>query len=105
MDRKQTRDAAFKETKDLAFASYAHMRGLKIIKATQWKKGTSIEYRFTFSDPPTDESPEGREAVRRANALVRRVKKGYGVYEEIFVAAANSGKAVLSTSSSHVGRL
>ena len=60
MDRKQTRDAAFKETKDLAFASYAHMRGLKIIKATQWKKGTSIEYRFTFSDPPTDESPEGR---------------------------------------------
>lgn len=60
MERNQTREAAYKDTKDLAFAAYAHMRGLRILKAKQWKKGTSTEYTFTFSDPPTDENPEGR---------------------------------------------
>lgn len=60
MSAKHPREAAFKETRDLAFAAYAHMRGLHIVKATQWNKGTSTEYKFTFNDPPTDENPDGR---------------------------------------------
>jgi hypothetical protein len=60
MNKTQPRDAAFKETNDLAFAAYAHMQGLKVVKAVEWKRGRAVEYKFTFDDPPTVEDPEGR---------------------------------------------
>jgi len=51
---KRPREAAYKETNDLAFAAYIHMRGLKIQKAVKWQRGHAIEYRFTFHDPESE---------------------------------------------------
>lgn len=60
MHQVKPREAAFKETRDLAFAAYAHMKGLEVRKAEQMKRGQSTEYRFSFNDPPSEEFPEGR---------------------------------------------
>lgn len=54
------RQTECKETRDLAFAAYAHMRQLTVLSAVQKKKGTSTEYQFLFFDPPSDEYPGGR---------------------------------------------
>jgi hypothetical protein len=60
MADKRPREAAFKETNDLAFAAFAHMMGLKVQKAKKWNRGQAIEYKFVFADPPTGQDPEGR---------------------------------------------
>lgn len=60
MENKQPREAAFKETSDLAFGAYCHMRGLRIVKVEQWRaKSHALEYKFIFNDPPTDDSENG----------------------------------------------
>ena len=60
MVNKRPREAAFKETNDLAFAAYCHMRGLRIVKVGQWRaKSHALEYNFIFSDPPTSEFEDG----------------------------------------------
>ena len=56
----QPRQAAYRETGDLAFAAYAHMMGLKIVRAKEWRKGTSLEFQFTFDDPPVEGHSNGR---------------------------------------------
>lgn len=85
MESKKPREAAYKDTRDLAFAAYAHMMGLKIKKATQWKRGTSTEYKFSFDDPSTPEYPDGRwetllfdfanSEATRFDSSVRSLKK------------------------------
>lgn len=50
MTNELSRGVVFKETNDLGFAAYAHMRGLKIVKAAKWKRERAIEYQFTFDD-------------------------------------------------------
>ena len=60
MSTQKPREAAYKETTDLAVASYCHMRGLKIVKAQEWKDGHKVQYRFTFDDPPSEEHHNGR---------------------------------------------
>lgn len=60
MKDKRPREAAYKETNDLAFAAYAHMRGLKVQKATKWQRGTVTEYKFVFADPPDGDNPNGQ---------------------------------------------
>jgi len=61
MVNKRPREAAYKETSDLAFAGYCHMQGLRIVKVGQWRaKTNALEYNFIFSDPPTGESEDGR---------------------------------------------
>lgn len=47
----EPRHAAHRDTGDLALAAYAHMRGLRIIKAEEFKRGRITEYRFTIRDP------------------------------------------------------
>jgi len=50
MTNETPRTVAFKDTNDLGFAAYAHMRGLKVVKAVKWKRERAIEYQFTFDD-------------------------------------------------------
>ncbi len=59
MANRQPREAAFRETGDLAFAAYAHMRGLKVQKAQKWQRGPVTEYKFVFLDLPDDANPNG----------------------------------------------
>ncbi len=59
MSKTQPSDTAFREISDLAFASYALMRGLKVQKATRSHRGQVIEYKFVFLDPGTDEAGNG----------------------------------------------
>ena len=47
----EPRHARSKTTRDLAFAAYAHMKGLSIMKATECRKGNANEYEFSFDDP------------------------------------------------------
>ncbi len=54
------REAAHRETGDLAFAAFAHMQGLKIVRAQEWRRGSALEFSFTFDDPRTEECPDGR---------------------------------------------
>jgi signal transduction histidine kinase/HAMP domain-containing protein len=96
-----------------AFNKLQGIRDIKVHEVEDWIRQRSIDVSVMSGDEETrhaaealatdDESPEARDAIRRANALVRRVQKGYGVYEEIFVVSANSGKIVLSTDASHLG--
>lgn len=79
------REAAFKETTDLAFAAYCHMRGLKIMKVQEWRKHRALEYKFVFSDPSTEENPNGlwgefefdfaNSEARRFDSSVRTLKQ------------------------------
>lgn len=56
-----TRQAAQKETDDIAFAAYAHMKGLKIISAKEYRQGNRVmEFKFMFEDPPTTDHPNGQ---------------------------------------------
>lgn len=59
-DQPPPRQAAYKETGDLAFAAYAHMNGLKIVRAKEWRRGNSLEFQFAFDDPPSADYPDGR---------------------------------------------
>jgi len=40
-----------RETKDLAFAAWAHLNGLSILKADETRRTHANEYRFIFDDP------------------------------------------------------
>lgn len=44
------RGAPWRETDDLSFAAFAHMRGLRLLKASEQRRGR-VEYAFTFEDP------------------------------------------------------
>lgn len=60
MENKRPREAAYKDTRDLAFAAYCHMRGLRIVKVEQWRaKSNALEYNFIFNDPPTEKLEDG----------------------------------------------
>jgi hypothetical protein len=48
---KNVREAAYRDTNELALAAYASMRGLEVVKAQRWKKERAIEYKFSFKDP------------------------------------------------------
>lgn len=50
-ENSQPRQARYKQTRDLAFAAYAHMQGLRVKKAEECRKGNANEYRFSFDDP------------------------------------------------------
>ncbi len=43
--------ARAKTTKDLAFAAYAHMEGLAVIRAVEVRRGAVNEYSFLLDDP------------------------------------------------------
>jgi len=43
--------ARAKTTKDLAFAAYAHMAGLAVIRAVEVRRGSVNEYSFLLDDP------------------------------------------------------
>lgn len=47
----EPRHAAQRDTGDLALAAYAHMRGFRVLKAEEMKRGRITEYRFTIDDP------------------------------------------------------
>lgn len=43
--------AKHRETGELALAAYAHMRGMRVVKAEDSRRGRNLEYRFTIYDP------------------------------------------------------
>ena len=43
--------AVHRDTGDLALAAFAHMKGFRIVKAEEFKRGRITEYRFTVHDP------------------------------------------------------
>lgn len=53
------REARHRQTENLSFAAYAHMRGLRVVRAQVWRKPTGVRYLFIFDDPPADERPTG----------------------------------------------
>lgn len=53
------RDARHRQTENLSFAAYAHMRGVRIVRAQVWRRPTGVRYLFIFDDAPTPEYPEG----------------------------------------------
>lgn len=55
----EKKESCNRETKDLAFASYAHMKGLEILKAEKIHKSNIIEYNFVFLDEMTTSQPKG----------------------------------------------
>ena len=55
----RSRSATYRETTDLAFGAYCHMRGLKIVKAQQCRRNRALEYKFIFDDPQTEKNPNG----------------------------------------------
>lgn len=48
MNEATPRQARHKTTSDLAFAGYAHMRGLRVVKAEEQRGG---RFSFVFDDP------------------------------------------------------
>ena len=46
-----TRQPLHKSTKDLAFAAYAHMEGLAVVRAVEQRNGSLNEYSFMLADP------------------------------------------------------
>jgi hypothetical protein len=46
----ETKGPPHQHTDDLSFAAYAYMRGMRVIKATQQRRG-QVEFQFTFEDP------------------------------------------------------
>jgi len=46
----ETKGPKHRYTDDLSFAAYVYMRGLRVIKATEQRRG-GVEYRFMFEDP------------------------------------------------------
>jgi hypothetical protein len=48
-----------RETENLSFAAYAHMRGLRVLRAQVWRRATGVKYSFLFDDAPTAENPDG----------------------------------------------
>ena len=46
----EPKHAAHRETGDLALAAYAHMRGMRVVKAEDSRRGRIMEYRFTIHD-------------------------------------------------------
>lgn len=53
------REARHRQTENLSFAAYAHMRGLRVVRAQVWRKPTGVRYLFVFDDAPTPERPAG----------------------------------------------
>jgi len=47
----EPRHSVHRETGELALAAYAHMRGMRIVKAEDSRRGRITEYRFTIHDP------------------------------------------------------
>jgi hypothetical protein len=76
-----------RDTGDLAFAAFCMLRGLRVLRAQEHRPNGRgpLEYRFTFSDPPSPEAPEGRwdtlrvefanSEAARFDAAVRSLKK------------------------------
>jgi hypothetical protein len=75
----KARTARHRETGDLAFAAYAHLKGLRIVKAEEFQRGKANEYRFTFDDPPTVKDPNG-------------------LWDELFIKYANSESSAYDSS-------
>lgn len=45
------RGARQHETENLSFSAYAHMRGLRVLKAQVYRKPGGVKYLFIFDDP------------------------------------------------------
>lgn len=80
------RHADHRETGDLALAAYAHMMGIKVLKAEDFKRGRITEYKFTLLDPESrweqicidwanSESQQHDSSVRMLKRLCQRVTK------------------------------
>ena len=79
------REARQKETENLSFAAYAHMRGLRVIRAQVWRRPNGVRYLFVFDDPAAEGAPEGiwenlkldfsNSEAQRYDASVRTLKK------------------------------
>jgi hypothetical protein len=50
-ERTKPRNARHRDTRDLAFAGYALMKGYRVLRADQCSAGRAKEYTFTFEDP------------------------------------------------------
>jgi hypothetical protein len=74
-----------RSTSDLPFAAFAKMRGMRVIKAEESRRGRQgfLQYRFTFADPNGDwdtyhfewansESQQFDEAQRALKKLCKR---------------------------------
>jgi len=81
------RGAAYKETTNLSFAAFAHMKELRIVKATERRGRGNVEYSFGFDDPDdrwdelniefaNSESSRFDNAVRTLKQLCKR--NGHG---------------------------
>lgn len=79
MTTPEPRHAAQRETGDLALAAYAHMKGFRVVKAEEMRKGRVTEYRFLIHDP--DEKWDGlcidfaNSEASQHDASVRTLKR------------------------------
>lgn len=83
----EPRHAAQRETGDLALAAYAHMKGFRIVKAEEIRKGHITEYRFMVHDPEerwdelcvdfaNSEASQHDASVRTLKRLCKRTSNG-----------------------------
>lgn len=87
MDNKKTEplDVEHRDTGNLAFAGFVHMKGLKVIKAREWrsKNSKALEFMFTFQDPDNNweelhmefANSEARNFDQSVRALKRLCKR------------------------------
>lgn len=75
----EPRHSAQRETGNMALTAYAHMRGFRIVKAEEYRRGQITEYRFTVEDP--DEAWDelcidfANSEAQRHDASVRTLKR------------------------------
>ena len=85
----EPRHAAHRDTGDLALAAYAHMRGFRVMKAEEMKRGRITEYRFTIEDPSeqwdglcvdfaNSEAQKHDASVRTLKRLCKRATRNAG---------------------------
>lgn len=83
----EPRHAAHRDTGDLALAAFAHMKGFRIVKAEEFKRGRITEYRFTVHDPDgmwdqvcidfaNSEAQQHDASVRTLKRLCKRATHG-----------------------------
>lgn len=52
-----------RETPDLPFAAFCHLRGLPLVEAREWRTNGGVSYAFAFDDVASPTQPEGRWGI------------------------------------------
>ena len=102
-----------KAIKSAAFDKLRGIRDLKVHELEAWLQGRTVDVVVMAGDEEVrraatalitgDDNHDARDSVRRADELVRRVQKGYGIYDEIVIVSSDTGRVVLSTNSASNG--